>query len=311
MAHRPVLGKGLASLLPGGGPMATGASHATLFHPSEENHSKDRHPGISIAQLDEIQINDYQPRHDFDESTLEELAQSIRINGIIQPLIVRKSSHGYQLIAGERRLRAAKIAGLRQVPIVIRRTTDKEALELALIENIQREDLNCVDEALAYQQLIQEFSLTQEEVANRVGKDRATVSNCLRVLKLPQKYLDDLKSRLITFGHAKAILVLDSEEQRDHLRDQILEKRLSVRQAEQLADDWKKGKSNPLESKQASPAEIGISAVKQRLNTISQDLTRHWSARVELKGNEKKGKIIIHYSSQQDLNRILQGIQSP
>ena len=177
MAQKSVLGKGLASLLPNHNqPSSSKAANAILaagppaMQPTQEPANRDRHMGISMASIDEIHANHYQPRRDFDDATLQELAKSIKTSGIIQPLVVRKGAkEGFELIAGERRLRAAKLAGIKQVPIVIRRSTDREALELALIENIQRKDLNCVDEALAYSQLIQDFSLTQEEVADRVG----------------------------------------------------------------------------------------------------------------------------------------------
>src|SRR4051812_2393237 len=178
-----------------------------------------------MASVDEIQANHFQPRRDFDESALKDLAQSIRTSGIIQPLVVRKGSKdGYELIAGERRLRAAKIAGLKHVPIVIRRSTDRETLELALIENIQRQNLNCIDEALAYFQLIEDFSLTQEEIAEQVGKDRASISNFLRLLRLPETIIDDLRRQVLTFGHGKALLSLDDTEMRLRARAQILEK---------------------------------------------------------------------------------------
>ncbi len=231
MAQKPALGKGLASLFPGilaSQPPATEPAPARPITPanghgavaagppiiapprpdglrgsstavSPDTGNRDRHPGISLAAVDDIQANHYQPRHDFDEQALAELAQSIEANGIIQPLVVRKGvTGGYQLIAGERRLRAAKLAGLKQVPVVIRRSTDREALELALVENIQRQNLNCIDEALAYLQLMEEFALTQEEVAKRVGKERATVGNTVRLLKLPQAIIDDLKKQILS-----------------------------------------------------------------------------------------------------------------
>ncbi|NDD92731.1 ParB/RepB/Spo0J family partition protein, partial [bacterium] len=193
MAQKTVLGKGLASLLPGAAasisatPSAAPSNHAGLMAGNQ-----DRHPGIALLPVDELSVNDYQPRRSFDDSTLQELAQSIKTNGLIQPLIVRRTTSGYQLIAGERRLRASKLAGLRQVPVVVRRSTDREALEMALIENIQREDLNCIDEALAYRQLMEEFQLTQEEAATRVGKERASVANHLRLLRLPEEIVNDL-----------------------------------------------------------------------------------------------------------------------
>jgi ParB family chromosome partitioning protein len=272
--------------------------------------NKDRTPGISVAAIDSIQANHFQPRRDFDDSALEELAQSIRSSGIIQPLIVRRNPQGsgFELIAGERRLRAAKMAGLQQVPVVIRKSTDREMLELALIENIQRQDLNCVDEALAYFQLLEEFSLTQEEVAERVGKERATVANYLRLLRLPEVILEDLKKQSLSFGHGKALLGLEDPQLRVQARNEILEKRLSVRDTEALVDRLKEAHPAP-EKKGKKPEEE--SPLLRRLSALAQELTREWSAKVEVKGNDRKGKIVIHYGSRDDLDRILAGLQAP
>jgi ParB family chromosome partitioning protein len=252
-------------------------------------------------------VNQYQPRRSFEDEPLDELAQSIRANGIIQPLIVRRTDSGYQLIAGERRLRASKLAGLKQVPVVVRRTTDKEALELALVENIQRQDLNCVDEALAYQQLMSEFQLSQEEVAVRVGKDRATVANFLRILRLPEVILSDLRSGALSFGHAKALLMLDDSEAKLSLRQKIVEGKLSVRQAEALAQQ---GRSTPAANAQASPADAPSDPVKARFLTLSQTLTRIWSAKVELQGSRRKGKVVFHYENPEQLERMLAAMQN-
>lgn len=331
MAQKPVLGKGLASLFPnasgataappagvpsdsgeasqsppskGSGATAAGAALpvATATH--------DRHPGISLASLDEIKVNQYQPRRDFDEQALQDLAQSIKSNGIIQPLVVRKNSQGeYQLIAGERRLRAARIAGLKQVPIVIRRSTDREALELALVENIQRQNLNCIDEALAYFQLMQDFSLTQEEVSQRVGKDRATVANTLRLLRLPEAVIDDLKRGILTFGHGKALLGLDDAEQRLRVRAQVVEKHLSVRETEALVDALKQGQKENAEQGDSAKTK-GKSAIQARFSSLCQELTRHWATKVDIKGTERRGKILIHYGSRQELDRILESMQN-
>ena len=261
-----------------------------------------------MANLEDIHVNQMQPRRDFDEQAIKELSQSIRISGIIQPLLVRKSSKdGFELIAGERRLRAAKLAGLKQVPIVIRKSTDREMLELALVENIQRQDLNCVDEALAYFQLIEDFSLTQEEVADRVGKDRATVANYLRLLRLPQIILEDLRKQLLTFGHGKALLSLDDTELRLRARAQVLENRLSVRDTEALVDFLKKEKAaNTAPYSQEGSA---LNPLTQRFLNLSRELSRSWAARVDIKGNESKGKIVIHYSSRADLDRLLDDMQ--
>ncbi|RYZ83482.1 MAG: ParB/RepB/Spo0J family partition protein, partial [Proteobacteria bacterium] len=211
----------------GTGAVAAGAPEAVL-------QNKDRIPGVGFASIEEIVANQYQPRRDFEESSLQELAQSIRSNGILQPLVVRKGPYGYQLIAGERRLRAAKIAGLKQVPILIRKSTDKEALELALIENIQRQNLNCVDEALAYLQLMDEFHLTQEEVSERVGKERSTIANFIRILRLPEAVIDDLKRKVLSYGHGKALLSLEDQDARLMARKKIVEDKLSVRATELL-----------------------------------------------------------------------------
>lgn len=317
MAQKPVLGKGLASLLPGAGSgganpvsVPTGATLAgpPAMPPSLDAVGRDRHLGISMASIEEIEANHFQPRRDFDEVGLQELAQSIKISGIIQPLVVRKNAKDkFELIAGERRLRAAKLAGLKQVPIVIRRSTDRETLELALVENIQRQNLNCIDEALAYFQLIQDFSLTQEEVADRVGKDRATVANYLRLLRLPDLIIDDLKRQVLTFGHGKALLSLDDADLRLRARAQIIEGMLSVRETEALVDSMKNPNKNEPTSSSDSSA---MSPVASRLSNLSRELARHWSTKVEVKGSEHRGKIVIHYSSRQDLDRIIEDMQT-
>lgn len=313
MAQKTVLGKGLASLFPS---MPVGLA-AGAIPPSpaisenmEGSVNRDRHPGISLLKIDEIQINPYQPRREFDELALQELAQSIQSNGIIQPLVVRKMPNGsYQLIAGERRLRAARRAGVQQVPIVIRKSTDRESLELALIENIQRQNLNCIDEALAYFQLTEEFQLTQEEVARQVGKDRATVANHLRLLRLPEAIIDDLKKGALSFGHGKALLSVEDHELRLRARAVIVEKRLSVRDSESLIEEMKQetatqAGTQPLNNiKKQSP-------LAQRLQQISHDLTHTYSAKVKVQGNENKGKIVIHYSSRQELDRLLDTMQN-
>jgi ParB family chromosome partitioning protein len=271
--------------------------------------NRDRHPGISLANPEEIQVNPFQPRREFDEKAIDELCSSIQANGIIQPLVVRKTPKGYELIAGERRLRASKKLGLKQVPIVIRRSSDRESLEIALIENIQRQDLNCIDEALAYFQLAEEFGLTQEEVAKRVGKERATIANHLRLLRLPEAVIDDLKRGILSFGHGKAILGLEDLEMRLRARALVVGKHLSVRETEALVDEWKKqpGAANAAESAGPSTPQDPL---QSRLSNLSTELTHKWSTRVEVKGSDKKGKIIFHYRTRQDLDRILQAMQN-
>ncbi len=302
MSQKPVLGKGLGALLQGS-PLPSQAGGAAA---SGEN--RDRQQGIAMVRPEEININPYQPRREFEPSALEELAQSIRANGIIQPLVVRKTSLGaYELIAGERRLRASKLAGLKQIPIVIRRSTDRESLEIALVENIQRQNLNCVDEALAYFQLIQDFTLTQEEVARRVGKDRASIANFLRLLKLPEAIIDDLKRQILSFGHGKALAGLEDNDLKLRARAQVVEKRLSVRDTEALVEQLKRADSATALAASGVPP---TSPVEQRLRTVGQDLTRYWSAKVEVKGTAQKGKIVFHYSTRQDLDRLIEALQN-
>ena len=300
MGQKPALGKGLASLFP---------SAEIAPAQTTEIANRDRHPGISIAAIEEIVANHYQPRRDFDQTALVELAQSIKENGIIQPLVVRKGPSGYQLIAGERRLRAAKLAGLKQVPIVIRRSTDREALELALIENIQRQDLNCVDEALGYFQLTQEFSLTQEEIAKQVGKERATVANYLRLLRLPEQILEDLKAGILSFGHGKALLAVEDNELRMRARAQIVEKRLNVRDSEALVEELKRLIAEQNATGVVKAKEQTMPS-QSRLSNLALDLARQWATRVEIKGSERRGKIVLHYASRQELDRILSAMQN-
>lgn len=321
---KSVLGKGLASLLPPqvqaspqvqSSPQAQepaapamvlntaplGGVRPTVDPQEKPGLNRDRHPGIAVLDISEIRANEYQPRRDFDQQALEELAQSIRENGLIQPLVVRKANDGYELIAGERRLRASKIAGLKMVPVVIRKSTDREALELAIVENIQREDLNCVDEALAYFQLMQEFQLSQEELAKRMGKDRATIANALRVLKLSDFILVELKKGSLTRGHAKALLAVEDVADRERLAREVLEKSLSVRQTEKAAQEKKAEKAPGAISSRPSPAQ----AQDPEWSRYTQDLTRRYMSKVEIKGNGKTGQIQIQFSSREDLNRIL------
>lgn len=309
--NRPALGKGLASLIPAAAPPAVPqagaiAANAPTTVEQAEISNRDRHPGISLAVLDEIHVNPNQPRREFDEAAIDELAESIRANGVIQPLIVRKNAHGkYELIAGERRMRACKKVGLKQVPIVIRKSTDRESLEIALVENIQRRDLNCVEEALGYQQLMDDFNLTQEEVAKRVGKERATVANHLRLLKLPQEVLTDLRQSTLSFGHAKVILSVESLQDQLRMRLAILDQRMSVRAAEAYAE---KLKGAAPEAPAPAPT-TELSPTAMRLAQAAQTIGRQWSSKVEIKGNGKRGKIIFHYGNREDLDRLLQGMQ--
>lgn len=318
MAQRPVLGKGLASLLPVSTPIASSnvdysqGSGAVAAGPavsvSSETNNANRIPGLTFANIEDIVANPYQPRRDFIEDELKELSQSIIANGIIQPLVVRKGPYGYQLIAGERRLRAAKMAGLKQVPVVIRKSTDKEALEIALVENIQRSNLNCVDEALAYLQLIQDFNLTQDETAVRVGKERSTIANFVRLLRLPEAVIDDLKKGTLSFGHGKALLSLEDQDQRLMARKEIIEGKLSVRATEALVAEMQRKTA----STGTTPHEVkkDLSPLQSRLKNLAMEITRTVGIKTELKGSEKRGKVVLHYSTREELERLVTLMQN-
>lgn len=307
MVQKSVLGKGLASLLPGA-PQFNPSAVTPPALPQVEIANKDRIPGVAFVLLDEIVPNPYQPRREFDAKELEDLAQSIRTNGIIQPLVVRKGTYGYQLIAGERRFRASKIAGLKQVPVVVRKSTDREALELALVENIQRENLNCVDEALAYQQLISDFNLTQEEAAERVGKDRATVANFLRILKHPSEIIEALKSGELSFGHGKALLAVDELEKRVFLKNKAIEEKLSVRALEALILESSLTSAQPVQASAVKTESDEI--IRARFKALEQEFTKTYGFRVEQKGTESRGKFVIHYRSREELDRLIENMRN-
>lgn len=256
----------------------------------------------SEVPIDALEANVRQPRERFDETSLQELAQSIREVGIIQPLIVRPLSEGkYEVIAGERRLRAARIAGLKSVPVVVRAASPESTLEIALIENIQREDISPIECAKAYRRLIDEFGLTQEQVADKVGKARTSVANTLRLLKLPKKVIAGLESGAITEGHARALLALDNEVMQLALYEQIVEKGLTVRDAERLARP-KDGLPRPSREpkKKAAPA-----AQDPAWQQLEEGLSVYFGAPVKLERAEVGGKLVVSFYSDDDLARIL------
>ena len=260
---------------------------------SEED-IKDRIISVSI---DKIKANENQPRKSFDDNTLEELAESIKNQGVLQPLLVEKINDDcYIIVAGERRFRAAKLAGLKEIPVFVRSFTEIERIEVALIENIQRENLNSIDEAAAYQYLIQKSGLTQEEVAVKVGKKRSTVANSLRLLQLPDSMKDDVISGVLSAGHARAILSLVNPNDRVLLRDKIIEKELSVREAEEEAELLNQGKK--VKVKRASKTKDPY------VQEIEDKLLEAFGTKVEVKGNLKRGKLVIQYSSKADLERL-------
>jgi ParB family chromosome partitioning protein len=286
---RQALGRGLEALIP------------VMADTSQLEDREVKLPTHEIA-VDLISPNPYQPRKDFHPNELEELAASIRENGVVQPILVRPlSGHRYELVAGERRLRAAKLAGLAQVPAVVREMDDKTSLEIALIENLQRSDLNCVEEAWAYRQLIDEFNLTQELVAKRVGRDRSSVANTLRLLKLPPTVLMLVKERRLSEGHARALLTIDDPEAIERFAERVVRDGMTVRETEAMMQGVKPERTEKTKKVGAAPAKDDPHA-KQ----LSEELRRKLGTQViVIPKNDHKGKIEIEYYSLEDLDRII------
>ena len=252
--------------------------------------------GIIELELDKIIPNEYQPRKVFNDEKLKELAASIKEQGVIQPIIVHKAGSGYQLIAGERRWRASRLAGLKTVPALVKEATKRELLEMALIENIQREDLNPLEAAEAYKRLQDEFRLTQEELAKRVGKERSTVTNFLRILALPKEVKNELATGGLSMGHAKALLSLERARDQTQVAALIVKKGLSVREAEAIALRLK----NPVREKKAK--------VSLELKSVEEKLRKSLGTKVSIAAKAKGGKIVIEYYSNDELDRILDKI---
>ena len=282
VTKRMALGKGLGALLP----------------EFEQPQGKT----FLYCGIEEIVPNRSQPRKHFDESKLQELAESIKEKGILEPLIVRRIDQGYELIVGERRWRAAQKAGLKEVPVLVKEIQGQEVLEISLIENLQREDLNPVEEAEAYKRLTEEFNLNQEELATRVGKDRTTITNTLRLLKLPPEVKNQLLQNQITPGHARAILSLDDKGKQKELCAVIIQKGLSVREAEVLAKRW------------SEKPKRGVTSVRKRgevesqLEAFQDSLRGYLGTKVQIKPKGRRGKIEIEYYSNEDLERIIEAI---
>jgi len=279
---RIALGKGLGALLPELGQ----TEPRTLLY----------------CGIEEILPNRAQPRKHFDESKLQELAESIKEKGILEPLIVRRTEKGYELIIGERRWRAAQKAGLKEVPVLVRETERREALEISLIENLQREDLNPIEEAEAFKNLIEEFNIRQEDLSKRIGKDRTTITNTLRLLKLPLEIRDHLMQNRITSGHARAILSLENKEKQKELCTLIIKRGLSVREAEAIA----KRMSEKSEKSVALPRKIGD--LESQLSSLQDSMRKYLGTKVHISQKGKRGKIEIEYYSHEDLERIVETI---
>jgi ParB family chromosome partitioning protein len=252
--------------------------------------------------IEEIHPNRSQPRKHFDEPKLQELADSIKEKGILEPLIVRRAAEGYEIVVGERRWRAAQKAGLKEIPVLLKELDDREVLELSLVENLQRDDLNPMEEAEAYKRLTEEFGLNQEELGSRIGKDRSTVANTLRLLKLPYEVREQLLRNRITPGHARAILSLESREKQKELCGLVIQKGLSVREAENLAKRWSKT------SRKVTASEKKGGDLESQLTALGDSLRRHLGTKVQIRAKGKRGKIEIEYYSFEDLERIVETI---
>ena len=282
---RNALGKGLSALLDDNettkkGPKKTG-------NPTNFNE----------ILISEIETNPYQPRDYFDEEALNELSESIKVQGIIQPITVRRlSNNEYQLISGERRFQASKIAGLKTIPAYIRKADDQQMLEMGLIENIQREDLNAIEIALSYQRLLEEIGLKQEDLGKRVGKNRTTVNNYLRLLKLPPVIQSALKEQKISMGHARALITVDNVDTQLAIFEKILSEELSVRKVEALVRDFQ-----PKEKKEKTNTSLS-----PEFKGLQDKLSSHFGTKINLrKDNKNKGEIKIPFVSLEDLNRLL------
>jgi len=273
MQSKPGLGRGLGALL-----SSTPVEGDTLVQ----------------VRIDQVEANPNQPRKAFDSNALDELTASIRSSGLIQPVVVRRQGLGYQLIAGERRWRAARQAGLTQIPAIVREVTDAESLELALVENLLREDLNPMEEGEAYDKLLSQFAWTQEELAQRVGKDRSSISNALRLMRLPLPIQEDLRSGRLTMGHARALLALPTPAEQLKLRDGILAHDWSVRATEDSI-------RTTTESRPRRPKQRRRSV---ELSAVEDTLQRALMTRVRIVGSERQGRIEVTYANADELERI-------
>ena len=285
LERRPALGKGLSALIP--------------------DAPEPIRPGVLEVDVDRQSPNDHQPRLQMDDAKLEELAASIKANGVIQPILVRREGDRYQIIAGERRWRAAQRAGLRTVPVVVRDVSagDKQVLELALIENLQREGLNPVDEALAYQRLATDFSLTQEQIAAAVGKDRSSVANFMRLLKLPEEVRGDLASGTLSTGHARALLALNDPAAQRYGAREVIARGLSVRETEVLVKRMVAAPSatTPRAATPDQNKDVHTRAAEDRMRFAL-------GAKVRISRRGKGGRIEIDFASEDELNRIFETI---
>lgn len=271
-----------------------------LSHLIEQNMSANNQREVFDVSVGKIKPNPYQPRKMFDQKALEELSESIKENGLFQPILLRETLVGYEIISGERRYRASKLAGLKTIPAIIYDYTDQQMMEVALVENIQREDLSIVEEARSYQSLIDNLGYTQEQLANKVGKSRSHVANIIRLLKLDDDILESVDKGLLSMGHVKVLITIDDKKRQHQIVDQIISQNLNVRQTEELANSAK-GKST-IKVKQRRANETVKSARNKRIETIVREKL---GVQVIVTG-EKKGSIEFKYNSPDELENLLE-----
>ena len=306
---RAALGKGLGALISG----MDGTDSAQVSGPGISSGTAGTAGPASINEIlvSKISANPYQPRSNFDEQALAELTESIRQLGIIQPITVRKIGMSYQIISGERRFKAARAAGLETIPAYVKETDDKGMLEMAIVENIQREDLDAIEIALSFQRLIDECSLTQDSMADKVGKKRATVANYLRLLKLPAEIQVCIRDRRISMGHAKAILSLNDPETQICLCDEIVRKGMSVRQAEAKAQQLLQKTSSHTEDQAVEEERKSQTEIPDSYYKVLEIVGKYFGDNISLKRSEQgKGSITIRFSSDQEVESFLKAIES-
>jgi len=273
-----------------------------LISTTKDKENQETNNKVKKINLDSISSNPYQPRKDFIEKDLEELSQSIKEHGLIQPIIVRKVDQNYQIVAGERRYRAAKRINLDRIDAIVEEFDDQQAMEIALIENIQRQDLNPIEEAKAYQELMNKFNLLQEEIGKRVGKSRSAISNSLRLLRLPDEIKEYVSRGTLAMGHARALLSVEDNNLQKELAKEVINKELTVREIEKLIK--KIGNEDEEESKKKEvKRDPNLVFVENKLKDIL-------GTKVNIKDGKKKGKIIVEYYSNQDLERIIELLEN-
>jgi len=274
MVSKRGLGKGLGALIP-------------------EGEESDRNSIVEI-KITDIEANDRQPRKAFNDETLVDLSESIKEHGVVQPIIVRKLGSSYQIIAGERRWRAARLAGKKTIPAIVKECSDLEVMELALIENLQREDLNSIEEATAYKSLIEEYNMTQDEISKKIGKSRPAIANSLRLLQLPQEIKNMIAEGKISQGHARALLSISGEKKQIDMAEKIIAQQLNVRQIEKLAKD----------TKQKRKKEVLPDAYQIEINQLEERLRAALGTKVTIHHKKNKGSIEIEYYSDEEFDRI-------